>query len=73
VAVLVCPALPRTNALPSIVYDPVRPQRNGSENLDAGKSHQAEVAATVEVAVGCHELSKLMYTFVEGVNSHDCR
>ena len=48
----VLPADPRADAMLRIVDDHKRPQRNGCENLDTRKDHQAEVAAAVEVAVG---------------------
>lgn len=52
VAVHALPADPRADALLRIEDDHIRPDRNGSENLDGRKDHQAEVAAPVEVAVG---------------------
>jgi len=72
VAVHILPADPRADALLRIVDDHIRPDRNSSEDLNGRKGHQAEVAATVEVAVGRHELFELSFTFVERVNRHDC-
>jgi len=72
VAVHVLPADPRADAHLRIVDDHIRPDRNGSQNLDGRKGHQAEVAATVEVAVGRNELFELSFTFVERVNRQDC-
>ena len=71
-AVRVGPAYPRLDAVLRVVNDPVYRHRNGSKNLDARKSHQTEVAAAVEVAVGRHDLSELMFTLGECDNGQDC-
>jgi hypothetical protein len=71
VGVYVGPARPRRDTHLHIVYDDIRPQRNGPEYLDAGKGHQAEVPATTRTIRRRHKLVELTFTLEERVNGQD--
>ena len=68
VAVHGSPTRPRYDTSFRIGHDDISPDRNGSEYLDKGNTHQAEVSATIGTRNKLHVGPSAL---VERVNGHD--
>jgi hypothetical protein len=68
VAVGVFPTDPWCHTHLRIVHNEKRPQRNSEKHFDAGKDHQADVAAPVQTTIGRHYLPELTFALAERID-----